>query len=395
MMRRTLLLVTLALASACGGGSLSVADYYSGLVTAVPAFAVCDLGVAPEYARIGVGFTQAQIDFGVAQVNKAIAAGRAKFDGAKAQACLDSLHVDQSRCWGPSVTRASLPQVFGDAFKDCNGVVVGTVADNGVCYGSNDCVSGQCSTTNATCPGACVPAADTGGDCSQKSCKPGLRCQTNGSSETCVVPGLAGGSCNNVADCGSGLSCVNQKCATPLAANASCDPTASDPCAEGLWCSPSGSDASKGACLAQVDANGACTGPDASARASASAWPQCKGNQICVGTVRQNGSVTTMGHCDVPHDVGGACVGTDTNFLGNGCYLGLVCSSGKCALLPGVGAACPSRVCDPNVAVCTNGTCVALKADGAACGDDTECTSTRCDSSSHCAEPTQNACLEP
>lgn len=377
--------------SACSSepASPSFSDFYGQYLAAAGTVAVCELGFAPEYALARVR-NEDRIHL-LPDASKAISSGRVKFDSAKAQSCLRQLQTP-STCWGAAVQ--ALPSMAATA--DCATLLQGAIAAGGACYSPQDCVSGQCATCPSTCGAATVLAE--GADCSGRNvaCPQGTKCElAEGDTSKCVRNGAMYSYCSSNHDCASGLACVRgfgghgpPLCSTPIAAGAGClILDTGNSCASGLWCQPSSSGSSDGTCAAQVDAGATCTSVQSLLVGIAS--PQCKGNQICAGLVLDsNGGVTTPGHCDVPHDVGGACTATGSSAT-QGCYYGLVCDgTNHCAALPKAGSPCVlrlgTRVCDP-AAWCDNaGNCQALKSDGSACASYKECASEFCPSTGLC-----------
>jgi hypothetical protein len=128
MARILSVLLLLAAIPACSDSSLSFSD-----LPAAAADAVCTYG-----ARCGqmpdVASCKAAANFD-AQLLADVQAGRTKYDGKAAAACLDAL---RSQSCNYSNQLSETPQTCKDAFK-------GTVADNGACYEDTECVSGSCS----------------------------------------------------------------------------------------------------------------------------------------------------------------------------------------------------------------------------------------------------------
>jgi hypothetical protein len=399
-MKRSALLFALAvLSTSCSSGSsgnaTSLGDFIRGIISAETAIGVCESEYAPEYAGAIQELTPAWEATLLSRAQASIAAGRMTLDGVKATSCLAALAVDPATCWSASVSPTSLPRLgaYGGVLPaECLAAFAGAVDDHGSCYDDHECKSGRCNVNS--CPGSCTPTASLGGSCAQLGCRPGLSCVA----ATCVSGGSAGANCYGTGDCAAGLTCDYSTCATPIASGGSCDPFATNTCADGFWCAPASGSAATGTCKPQVAANGACVGADAHSTNNSfeANSAECKGNQVCVGSVLDaNGNATTQGHCDVPHDVGGACDASSNTFHGSGCYAGLVCVSGACALLPALGAPCPGGACDPNTAWCSNGVCAALKANGEVCNASGQCSSRDCNSDSAICVAPPVECREP
>ncbi|MGC9982029.1 MAG: hypothetical protein ABSF35_00240 [Polyangia bacterium] len=167
-----------------------------------------------------------------------ITAGTIRYDGTKAQACLDA--ISSLTCDG-LLTRDQ---------PACLAALDGLVPLGGNCDLNEECAgSALCQSSSGTCPGTCVPLLSAGQACSADGdCADGLQC----SSETslCVKPATAGDSCDyGSPPCGPGLLCLgeddtnkisgtcrNAVDALSAAAGATCDPVAGTLCAPGVSC---------------------------------------------------------------------------------------------------------------------------------------------------------------
>jgi hypothetical protein len=130
---------------ACGGGGISVEDYLGQKAAADTNALVCELGIAPEYASVlAEAFQQGFPDLLLTpikreQLQRAVASGRAKYDGRKAKTCLDKMpYRNPGNCWGPSASvdfKVRLRAVFRGAPgpSDCTQIFTGTVADGEAC----------------------------------------------------------------------------------------------------------------------------------------------------------------------------------------------------------------------------------------------------------------------
>jgi hypothetical protein len=241
MANRSTAAVLLVLAAACSGGSKSDASagtssettpatFCTAVFDAIAAqYATCEKATTAALAPVRTSFS----DLICTPVEKAVAAGRAKFDAAAADRCIAAL-------------KAATCEVAIDVMDSsaCTGVVTGTVANGGACYDSLECTSGSCS-ADAACPGTCVAFLRAGDACGDTvaECGPGLEC---GPARTCVTPSQPGGPCPCVASeyCDSTSTC------RAVQTSGAC--TASDQCAFGWACAG-------GACLPYVGVGADCT----------------------------------------------------------------------------------------------------------------------------------------
>ncbi len=189
----------------------------------------------------------------LASLQAAVAAGRVRYDAARAGQCL-----------------ALILQSSGCELPECEGVVVGLVAEGGDCFGREECAAGLFCADDAACPGACRPVGATGDPCAQDdACAPGAFCSFAVEPSVCRPRAGQGESCGDpeYADCADGLRCEDaadgrELCqpepaldaATPGGAGQPCQRTL-PPCASGLACVIEG-DAP--VCRPRVPVGGAC-----------------------------------------------------------------------------------------------------------------------------------------
>ena len=426
-MRRSIAVCAVTLC-ACGSGGISIDEYLDQKATADTNALVCELGVAPEY----VGFLPEafQQEFEREQLRRAVASGRAKYDGRKAKVCLDqSPFRNPANCWGPSAPldlRVRLRAIsHGGRPSECAQVFTGSVADGGACYLDADCANEKC--LRDTCPGRCAHTVPPGAPCRAYDfcpppntgftvcdvCPAGTRCTPNGVTlPTCQPPGLpksTGAACFYDDECQSGLLCLAGHCSTGLASGGSCGPT-DDNCGLDLYCNPTDpSQSTLGTCAARLDAGATCDDGGFQINCALPirfyglASLSCKGNQMCAGVVRDSkGQVIAQGHCAAPQGVGAPCARPATGSPDPGtmgCSFGLVCdpATSKCARPPPAGQPCVDGICDWGTAYCNacGGTCQSKKADGQPCQVPDECQpSSLCDFGT-CAPLSSAICREP
>ncbi|MGV3623329.1 MAG: hypothetical protein ACO1OB_21090 [Archangium sp.] len=316
--------------------------------------------------------------------------GRARFNAAGAQACVDEfrdLACDKS------------PLSSG-----CTGAITGLVANGGTCYTYGECVTGYWCDTQSTCPGSCKPqvavgqpsATMYGEDCvdgsyrygttctarvalgmecgpqggvtSPRSCVPGAVCST--STERCVVDTLLaiGAMCtpNTSPECRTGSRCVANTCTAEGDVNQPCDNLRT--CKFGLECGPTNT------CRGQGEAGAACGGGNASCGnglfcniASGMTTGVCTTLRGANGTCQFSTQCQSTLYCNAPQGGSGACVARlaagatcERHNEPWACQSGLYCTtvstgaaSGVCAVTKGHGASCTSS------SECSNGYCTA------------------------------------
>jgi hypothetical protein len=153
-----------------------------------------------------------------------VAAGRARFDAAKARSCLDALGV---------LDCAPFRAAFDDeTYPPCAGVISGAAANGGTCFSDDDCAAGWCSIVATVCTGTCTAFAVAGQSCVGTSpCAPGFDCDAL---DVCTSLAGAGGAC----PCKLGLYCDGTgRCQAQKASGSAC--SSSGECASGLDCAGS------------------------------------------------------------------------------------------------------------------------------------------------------------
>lgn len=344
--------LTLLLGAACGGENKAIplTDLPPKLAAALcMAYERC-YGPVFELFLNGtdcVSVTEQRIRNGsFALLPAAIEQGSVVYDGARAQACLDSLG---------SRTCAELFERDSDA---CLAALDGTVAMGGACSLDDEC-KGQalCKSTAGTCPGQCAPLMVAGQACREDAdCQSGLVCSAE--TRLCVAPAGAGQPCEyGAAPCGAGLLCLGKDddartpgtCKTPAEALAAAPGAACD-ATHGLLCQPGSS----------------CVAESVDILALSIDWQ-------CVAT----GSYFAGGECKPGFP--------DACASGSYCKTGISPLSGTCSVIPAAGEACASGLsrCRPGAA-CVGGVCQNLVANGVGCTGDAMCWSDYCGPSGGC-----------
>jgi hypothetical protein len=320
-----------AIAAAPGS---SPSDVVSGTYVIAPFAAVCQ-AVLDAYLRLESACQKANPVYlssvsaravPCADLAREIAALRIAYDPAQGAIC---------QAESAALTCSAL--LPGGAFAlppSCLAALVGQVADGGACYLTEDCRTGYCDSTGATCPGTCRPYAQAGQGCAAAPCAVGLACQGG----TCRVPSGPGGPC----PCGNGLWCDlsgGQPGVCRLAqTSGACNPAIVGQCDVGYACAEITS-----ACLPLVGQGGSC----AEGASRCGAGHACLGNQCIPWAVVDQpclespactaGYCCVGGYCDVdvllcvPYEAAGAV-----------CDFYYECESGQCVL-----GACQAPTCAP------------------------------------------------
>ena len=151
-----------------------------------------------------------------ADQSKAIAAMRASYDAASAQACINAIAAVS--CTSANLGTATLPE--------CDKTVTGKVAIGATCYGDIDCgKANYCAKPSGTCMGSCKAQIAAGSACALgDDCVDGYFC----SNSTCTLNPAGGtvdvgGSCAS-ASCKRGLMCneLTRVCANAVKEGQSC-----------------------------------------------------------------------------------------------------------------------------------------------------------------------------
>ena len=280
---------------------------------------------------------QGRIDMGVVVYN-----------GAEAQACLDSIAV------------RTCAQMLDRGSPACEAALDGTVALGGACILDEDCAGDAlCKSASGTCPGQCSPLQAAGQACTKDDdCQDGLTCSAE--TRLCVHPASEGQACEYGAPpCGPGLLClgkdddqqVSGSCRTAATAltgveGGPCDATLGQICQPGL----------------------SCVADTITLLPPALTW-------VCV---------RTGGYA-----LGAACKPGFPEACSAGSYCntgaGLQAISGTCATIPVAGQPCGKGMseCQPG-ATCVSGVCQNLAANGVSCTTNSMCLSEYCGPTGGC-----------
>ena len=349
----------------CGGGGLTAAQY-----PAVFARTLCQVQAR---CRLEAAYLEQQceddtVTLYAPDLARAMAAGKAAFDAAQAQSCLDGL------------TAAGCDRTPMTVQQACERAVTGTVADHAPCSWTWECKNGRCAQAGpGVCPGTCSGASAEGAACDPPcDLRQGLRCIAG----HCSKPHLAGGACTSDEDCDVQLFCdgFDNHCAPRGTAQFTCQADAE--CAAGTYCDVS---AASPVCKRKLAAGAAC---DAASVAAVAAV--CADGLVCKG-YKATKPATTPGACAAAAQAGGACVAADVT----GCLSGLRCSGAACAEKPVSGPCASGADCKDGAAYCDGAQCQLSKDDGAACTASAQCASHLCGPSSNVCESGDPACHEP
>lgn len=355
----------LLLAAACGSGTVTASTFPAAFARAVCEVQARCRGEARYLEQQCEGDAAALYG---ADLSKALAAGKSKFDAAQAQACVDGLRARGCERTPPEVDQA------------CERAIAGTIAAGSSCNWLYECATGRCDPSGpGVCPATCAAVSEEGQPCSPAcDLRAGLRCIDN----VCSKLHTLDQKCASNSDCALDLFCDGfGKCSARFSQQASCD--AQGQCAPGLFCDlqPNG-----GLCRKQI-ANGA----SCAAAAAGSIVFACVDGSVCKGFVPPK-SGASSGTCATTGEIGADCVASAQV---TGCGDGLDCVNGKCADKPVSGPCAQPDDCKDGVAWCDGAQCRLLEAAGAACTGASQCASHFCDGTTgQCAEPA-GSCHEP
>lgn len=220
MLRRIALLCAVA---ACGDGATGIA-----LESAPEAYAsaYCERALAccetsELQAMLGSGVVDvASCEAFVARVfgnefiddtTRAVAMGRARYDGDAMAACVDHLRADTCEHAARVLRLMTFPQ-------ECAAVRIGEVAIGAECDHEFQCASGACTGGADHTPGRCEEPAAIGAPCPTGDCVPGAYCDRSSADPVCAAVGGMGAACTSSLGCES-LNCSMGTCAPPV----SCD----------------------------------------------------------------------------------------------------------------------------------------------------------------------------
>jgi hypothetical protein len=301
-------------AAGCGGGNIPLSD--------LPARAedvVCNAELACQ-AYPDSASCHAALHTNLDQIQADVAAGKIKYDGAQAAACLDSESTIL-------ICRLSAPRVRQPSA--CAATFVGTVAAGGACLVNEDCVSARCNTANCTtgmcCVGTCAAAQPTGvavgGACmSSSQCVDGAFCDFSVvTSPTCAAVKAAGQPCTSSDQCVSGTACL------AMSGGAMTTRACTKPPGHGETCSGAGS----------CDDRGDFCDP-ATMKCASRLLPGSACDPLVAPCVLYATCDTATMKCVARGGIGAAC---GTAAAPASCLSGLSCTNGTCA------ASAPRPVC--------------------------------------------------
>lgn len=349
---RLSLVVSLLMLSLTGCGepaTISMSEYVSSLPAAVCSQAIrCGSIGASERASCERRLAAA-IDApgGAYSRSAAVAAGRLRFDGESAAACLR--HIERGRCGLDGGNR--------NEFVACQRVFRPLV-ENGACQSGGECRSLVCEGSGqgrSGCPGVC--AAST--RCNYLTCGNEEFCDPQ--TQQCMPRRGSGGRCDTPAAhdfCQPGLVCIDNTCRPPNPAGAAC--LGQEQCAAGLFCDPATLQ-----CRERLADGGACA-----------TQAFCRDGLVCIAT----STTPDSGVCKTVLDFPSAC---DPALSTGACPIHAYCdpTSRTCVERTQTGGSCASEPCS-GFLYCDEATqtCQARLAVGAACTPPTS------------SDPTRNPC---
>lgn len=354
---------------ACGGGDPTPASFPAAFSQAVNGPQARCRRLASYFDQRDVADTRGLYE---PDLQRAVKAGRVRFDPAQARVCLDGMNA--RGCDRPSAATAAA----------CRAAVTGLVATGSPCFWLYECAQGICIPGKSGCPATCPPVVPEGGQCpgdGQANCdeRKGLRCIAG----TCSQLHADGNGCTTISDCAPGFFCAGGASCAPLRNElASCE--ANEECATGLYCQLT---SAGGLCRKKVVQGKPCGEDDAHAPSAAS---ECDDGLVCTGFVAKKGS-PTPGTCSPFSDAGGPCVAADIT----GCAAELLCNAGRCELPPTSGPCSDTNRCLRGTAYCDAGNqCRTLKENGLACTQNNECAGGLCDPASSTCKDSDRNCHE-
>lgn len=271
------------------------------------------------------------------QLAAGVAAGKIKYDGAKAADCLAEIAARSCDALAQRTSEA------------CDLAAEGSVAAGESCDYDFDCVGSLYCKFDSACPGKCSERQPAGAGCKRDDdCQDGLVC--GGATQACVKPGAVGDACGGgvAPECAPTLTCAGASAATQTA----------------------------GKCKAFSDVFSG--GPGSAC--SFKELNLCTADQSCVF----EGTPPTNGACAKKVASGAACKRASIPSAcpaGEYCDGGAASADGTCKALPGAGEPCATelgdQVCAPYTR-CDAGTCVALQNNGGPCKSDQACYSETC-----------------
>jgi hypothetical protein len=335
--------------------TLSMSEYIASLPAAMCSQLVRCGSIGPSERTSCERRVAAQSDRsdGAYSFSAAVTAGRLRFNGESAAACLR--HLEGGRCdldGGNRNEALACQRVFRPLVEDggacqgslecrssvCEGSGQGRLGCPGVCAASTGCNYLNCSNDESCAPQTpqCVPRRGNGERCdtpfSHDICQPGLVCIDS----TCRPPNPAGAACLGSEQCGAGLYCdrATSQCRERQAEGSAC--ANDDSCRDGLLCAISSTTPDSGVCKRVLDFPSACD-PALSTGA-------CPSHAYCDPTSRT---------CVERTPTGGSCAGEPCLEIHYCDETTLTCQARL-----GVGAACtPPTSSDPTRNPCEGGRC--------------------------------------
>jgi hypothetical protein len=285
--------------------------------------------------------TEAAFSDSITTLEDAVTNGHARYDGTKAQACIDAVKAagcNLSSALDSDTCRAALDGTV-DVGKDCTSDV--ECSGNAFCKSSN------------ACPGACT------------------------------APGAVGASCTYDAQCDSALKCskTTHLCEQPAAVGASCGGASGPSCDLDMFCLGEDSKSGKsGTCTKIATLFTAKQGDTC----DFSKGPLCDPSLSCsIQSISGAGQITAS--CAAKLASGAACkLGfPDACPSGEHCVAPTGSLDGTCTALPKDGEPCATGAFGDGTACaaytrCDNGTCRALQDLGGSCKTDDVCYSEHC-----------------
>jgi hypothetical protein len=288
---------------------------------------------------------ETQLNDGIDTLKQAKEQGNAKYDGEKAQGCIDA--VGTAGC-----------DIDGALESDaCRAAFDGLIELGNGCNSNIECKGDAFCKANAACPG------------------------------TCTAGGGAGDACQRDNECKTGFYCsdTDKKCTKPAAAGDVCGGSTAPSCDDGLFCLGEDDSGKSGNCRSFEEVFTAQVGEPCNPEG-----PFCATSARC-GIMATTPTLEL--ECIAPFASGAACRLAFPEACPTGEYCKVVPDTleGTCTALPTAGQACAIHPLDQNelcapATRCEAGMCKGLQSLGGTCALDTTCYSEFCLNGSCAAE---------
>jgi hypothetical protein len=186
-------------------------------------------------------------------------AGKLRYDGNAARACLDAWASEACDAWQGTELSISLSSSCSQIFSG------GFVADGAPCTTDQECVSGSACVVSNHCPGICTSSGSPIECVDDSQCPKGRVCASSGACLALASPAPSGQPCDRLNPCKPGLYCCQPGYCSPTSV---CLPLVTEggdcgslnDCADGLICATASS-GQHSTCMKLAAKNEACQAP--------------------------------------------------------------------------------------------------------------------------------------